>query len=69
MTHGLLVGRGLQESAIEKMLMTNTVPAEEGMDLSRIEVVSVAPLFSKAIEYIVGAKSISSSMASAICAC
>jgi len=59
-THGLMVGNAFEESAIEKMLITNTVPIKEGMDLSRIEVVSVAPLFSKAIEYIVGAKSISS---------
>jgi ribose-phosphate pyrophosphokinase len=59
-THGLLVGQAFEESAIEKMLMTNTVPLEEGVELSRIEVISVAPLFSKAIEYIVGAKSISS---------
>ncbi len=59
-THGLMVGNAFEESAIEKMLMTNTVPIESGTDLSRIEVVSVAPLFSKAIEYIVGAKSISS---------
>ncbi|MBS0607354.1 MAG: ribose-phosphate diphosphokinase, partial [Verrucomicrobia bacterium] len=59
-THGLMVGSAFEESAIEKMLMTNTVPIESGTDLSRIEIVSVAPLFSKAIEYIVGAKSISS---------
>ncbi|MGE0669984.1 MAG: ribose-phosphate diphosphokinase [Parachlamydiales bacterium] len=59
-THGLMVGSAFEESAIEKMLMTNTVPIESGADLSRIEIVSVAPLFSKAIEYIVGAKSISS---------
>lgn len=59
-THGLMVGSAFEESAIEKMLMTNTVPIENGTDLSRIEIVSVAPLFSKAIEYIVGAKSISS---------
>ncbi len=59
-THGLLVGKAFEESAIEKMLMTNTVPIEQGMDLNRIEIVSIAPLFSKAIDYIVGAKSISS---------
>lgn len=59
-THGLMVGSAFEESAIEKMLMTNTVPIESGTDLSRIQIVSVAPLFSKAIEYIVGAKSISS---------
>ncbi len=59
-THGLMVGGAFEESAIEKMLMTDTVPIKRGTDLSRIEVVSVVPLFSKAIEYIAEAKSISS---------
>ena len=59
-THGLFVGEAFGESAIEKMLITNTVPLLEGTDLSRIEVVSVAPLFSKAIDHIIGSKSISS---------
>lgn len=59
-THGLLVGKVFEESAIEKMLVTDTVPQVEGMDQRQLEFVSIAPLFSKAIEYIVGAKSISS---------
>ncbi len=59
-THGLFVGKAFEESAIEKMLVTNTVPMLEETDLSKIEIVSIAPLFGKAIEYIVGAKSISS---------
>jgi ribose-phosphate pyrophosphokinase len=58
-THGLFVGRGLQESAIEKIVVSNTiVPAE--MNLSQLEIVSVAPLFAMAIESIIGSKSISS---------
>lgn len=59
-THGLFVGKGLKESGIEKFLMGNTVPTPETMDREMLEVVSVAPLFGKAIESIVGAKSISS---------
>jgi ribose-phosphate pyrophosphokinase len=59
-THGLFVGHGFEESAIEKMLVTNTVPFSNTDLKGRIEVVSVAPLFGKAIESIVEAKSISS---------
>ncbi len=59
-THGLFVGTALEESAIEKMVITDTVPLAEGMDRTRLEIVYVAPLFGKAIEYIMGAKSISS---------
>lgn len=59
-THSLVVGEAFYESAIEKMLVSNTVPMPPGTNHERIEVVSVAPLFAKAIDYIVGAKSISS---------
>ena len=59
-THGLFVEEAFEESAIEKMLVTNTVPLPKGVDKKRVEVVSVAPLFGKAIESIVSAKSISS---------
>lgn len=59
-THGLLVEQAFEESAIEKMLVTNTVPLPGKIDKQRLEVVSVAPLFGKAIESIVSAKSISS---------
>ena len=59
-THGLLLGQAFEESAIEKMLISNTVPLLDGLDRRRIQVVSVAPLFAKAIDSIVCAKSISS---------
>ncbi len=59
-THGLFVGKGMDGSAIEKIVMTNTVVAPETIERDMLEVVSVAPLFGKAIESIVGAKSISS---------
>ncbi len=60
-THGLFVGKGLlEDSGIEKIVMSNTVPSPETIESKKLEVVSVAPLFSKAIESIVGAKSISS---------
>jgi ribose-phosphate pyrophosphokinase len=59
-THGLFVGNGLEDSEIERIVMSNTVPAPETIDQNALEIVSVAPLFSKAIQSIVGAKSISS---------
>jgi ribose-phosphate pyrophosphokinase len=59
-THGLFVGDALDESAIEKIFATNTVPSE-GVNLHRnVETVSVADLFARAIESIVNAQSISS---------
>src|SRR5579862_977558 len=59
-THGLFIGRGLQESAIEKIVVSNTVTQSEEIDQKKIESISVAPLFAMAIESIVGSKSISS---------
>ena len=47
-------------SAIEKMLITDTVPLPDSISRERLQVVSVAPLFGKAIDSIVSAKSISS---------
>jgi ribose-phosphate pyrophosphokinase len=55
MTHGLF-----EESAIEKMFVTNTVPLPQGFSSKRVETVSVAPLFAQAVDSIVSAKSISS---------
>jgi ribose-phosphate pyrophosphokinase len=60
-THGLFVGKGLlEDSGIERIVMSNTVPAPDTIDQNSLEIVSVAPLFGKAIQSIVGAKSISS---------
>jgi ribose-phosphate pyrophosphokinase len=54
-THGLFIGR-FENSGIEKIIMSNTVPTPN----CNVEVVSVAPLFAEAIRSIVDAKSISS---------
>ncbi len=55
------VGQTFEESAIERMFVSNTIPLPgQGDSLERLEVVSVADLFGKAIDSIVGAKSISS---------
>lgn len=60
-THGLFVGEGkLEDSGIKKIVVSNTVPTLETINSNQLEIVSVAPLFSKAIESIIGAKSISS---------
>ncbi len=60
-THGLFVGEGLiEDSGIEKIVMSNTVPSPETINPSKLEIVSVASLFSRAIQSIVGAKSFSS---------
>lgn len=59
-THGLFVSHAFEESAIEKMLVSNTVPLTEGIDRSKLQVVSIASLLADAIESIVCAKSISS---------
>jgi ribose-phosphate pyrophosphokinase len=59
-THGLIVGKAFEESAIEKMLISNTVPLPSDVSRKKLQIVSVASLFAKAIDSIVGAKSISS---------
>jgi ribose-phosphate pyrophosphokinase len=46
-THGLFVREAFKESAIEKMLITNTVDLQSEDDV--VETVSVAPLFAQAI--------------------
>jgi len=59
-THGLCVGERWRECAVEKMIVSNTVRAPEGIDEKTFHTVSVAPLFAMAIESIIGSKSISS---------
>lgn len=63
-THGIFVGdaiRIIEESPIETVLMSNTVPYTERLKgSSKIQTVSVANLFGQAIRCIVDRKSISS---------
>lgn len=59
-THGLMIGNTLEETDIEKLFITNTVCLREGFQSDKVEVVSVAKVFSKAITSIVEARSISS---------
>jgi ribose-phosphate pyrophosphokinase len=58
-THGLFEGM-IEDSGIEKIVMCNTVPSPKTISPGKLEIVSVAELFGKAIESIVGAKSFSS---------
>lgn len=60
-THGLMGQGALNGSAIEKVLVTDTIPQEDpAASDPLVEVVSCAPLFSQAIESILSGKSISS---------
>jgi len=60
-THGLMADNVFRGSAIEKLIITDTIPVSEGCQSDpSIEVVSCAPLFSRAIESICSGQSISS---------
>ena len=63
-THGIFVGSSVEaifRSPIEKVLMSNTIPYTDRLDqLKGLHIVSVAPLFSQAIDCILSAGSISS---------
>lgn len=60
-THGLFVEEAFVGSAIEKLIVTDTIPLPpEWKGNPLIKVVSIAPLFSQAIEAILLSKSISS---------
>lgn len=63
-THGLFVGNAvklIEESPIEALLMSNTIPATERLDgFTKLATVSVASLFAHAIHCILSAESISS---------
>lgn len=62
-THGLLLGkaiRNLEESPVRKLWISNTIPEADKLKHPKIEVLSVASLFGKAIDRINSAQSISS---------
>jgi ribose-phosphate pyrophosphokinase len=59
-THGLMDSLALEDSAIEKILISDTIPYPDHLRSEKVGVISVAGLFGKAIDSIVGAKSISS---------
>lgn len=63
-THGLFVKdaiRKLEESPIEVLYVSNTIPFMEGMRApSKLRVISLAPLFGQAIDCILSRESISS---------
>ena len=60
-THGLFTYKGLlEESEIEQVIVSNTVPLLKEIDRKKLLVVSVAPLLSRAIQSMIGAGSISS---------
>lgn len=59
-THGLMLSRAIEDSEIEKILISDTVPADPRVEFSKVETVSVAPLFGQAIESTLSSQSISS---------
>lgn len=62
-THAVLSGPAIeriQNSVIEKLVVTDTIPLTEEKQIDKIDVVSVAPMFAKAITRIYNNESISS---------
>jgi ribose-phosphate pyrophosphokinase len=59
-THGLLLTDPFEDSAIETLLVTNTIPQAHQLEQPKVEMVSAASLFGRAIESIVENASISS---------
>ena len=62
-THPVLSGKAydrINESAIQEVITTDTIPLKEGEDLSKFTVLSVAPIFAEVIERVHNYKSISS---------
>ena len=62
-THAVLSGPAIeriQNSVIEKLVVTDTIPLTEEKRIDKIDVVSVAPMFAKAITRIYNNESISS---------
>ena len=54
-THGVLSGPAMERinnSAIEELVMLNTIKLNEDMDTTKIRSLSVAPLFAEAIKRI-----------------
>lgn len=54
-THGVLSGPAIDrinDSAIEELVMLNTIPLSDDMDTTKIRSISVAPLFAEAIKRI-----------------
>ncbi|MCX5692966.1 MAG: ribose-phosphate pyrophosphokinase [Candidatus Omnitrophica bacterium] len=61
-THPVLSGpaiKRINDSAIKKLFVTNTIPVENGKKHKKIEVLSIAPLLAEAIERIHNEKSVS----------
>ncbi len=59
-THGLFAKGALEESVIEKILVTDTIPWRIDLSRDRTHVISVAGLFAEAIESIMSGSSVSS---------
>lgn len=61
-THGVLSGPAIERiknSVLEEFIITDTIPLDESSQIDKISVVSVAPIFAKAIKRIHGNESVS----------
>lgn len=61
-THGVLSGKAIeriQNSAIQELVLLNTIPIPEEKRIDKIKVLSVAPFFAKAMGKIFGNESVS----------
>lgn len=56
-THGLFLGKVFLDKIISRVLVANTIPLPSEMDLSKIDVCSVADIFGKAIKLIINNES------------
>ncbi|MCH9613210.1 MAG: Ribose-phosphate pyrophosphokinase [Chlamydiia bacterium] len=59
-THGLLLGDIFSDSAIERLIITDTISLPSDVNREKVEILRAAPLFAKAIESIGDNSSISS---------
>lgn len=59
-THGLMLGSGVVDSSIEKLFITDTLVQKEGYHQPNIQMVTIAPLFGRAIQSLVEGGSVSS---------
>ena len=59
-THALLMGNSLENSGIDKLFVSDSVPVNTSAMHGKVQVVSIADLIGQAIERIVSAESISS---------
>ena len=62
-THPLLSGNAIEKiekSAIDKLFITNTIPLRQKYNTSKLEIISIAPIFARTFQKILNFESVSS---------